>query len=500
MDRSWSMITVCITIIIFFVSSSESLFPSAPVDFRRGDPLEVKVNKLSSVKTQLPYDYYYLHYCRPDQIRNTIENIGAVLRGDHIENSMYMFHMQEQLPCQVVCRIMLDAKSAKDFKEMIDDDYRVNMILDDLPVAVLRQRHDGSQPTFYQHGFLVGFKGTYINDEKYFINNHLSFRVMYHKNLDSNSARIVGFEVTPVSINHEYKDWDEKSHHWPTCNENTKYIFQGSRAPQTVDRDKEVIFSYDVVFKESDIEWASRWDVYVLMNDDQLHWFSIINSLIVILFLSGMLAMIMMRILYKDISNYNQFDTQNESEEETGWKVVHGDVFRAPSNSGLLCVHVGTGVQIFGMTLTTMIFALLGFLSLSNRGSVITAMVLLWAFMGLFAGFASARLYRTLKGTEWKKIALKTSVMFPGILFAVFFVLNAFIWGEHSSGAVPFGTMFALVCLWLGISVPLVFVGSYSGFKKPVIEDPVKTKKIPRLVPKQPCYAMKTTIGGGGLI
>ncbi|KAI3773331.1 hypothetical protein L1987_47856 [Smallanthus sonchifolius] len=91
MDRSWSMITVCITIIIFFVSSSESFYPSgaAPVDFRRGDPLEVKVNKLSSIKTQLPYDYYYLKYCKPDQIRNTMENIGAVLRGDRIENSMY---------------------------------------------------------------------------------------------------------------------------------------------------------------------------------------------------------------------------------------------------------------------------------------------------------------------------------------------------------------------------------------------------------------------------
>lgn len=33
--------------------------------------------------------------------------------------------------------------------------------------------------------------------EKYFINNHLSFRVMYHRDLETDSARIVGFEVTP---------------------------------------------------------------------------------------------------------------------------------------------------------------------------------------------------------------------------------------------------------------------------------------------------------------
>ena len=34
-------------------------------------------------------------------------------------------------------------------------------------------------------------------EEKYFINNHLSFRVMYHKDPETDSARIVGFEVTP---------------------------------------------------------------------------------------------------------------------------------------------------------------------------------------------------------------------------------------------------------------------------------------------------------------
>ncbi|KAL8217359.1 hypothetical protein R6Q57_020732, partial [Mikania cordata] len=459
-----------------------------------GDPLQVKVNKLSSTKTQLPYDYYYLNYCKPNHIQNSAENLGEVLRGDRIENSVFLFlfqfNMREELPCKVRCRIKLDAQSAKNFREKIDDEYHVNMILDNLPVAVLRQRRDGSQSTTYEHGFRVGFKGNYSGskEEKYFINNHLSFRVMYHKDLETDSARIVGFEVTPNSINHEYKEWDEKNPQLTTCNQNTKNIVQGSTVPQEVDTDKEVVFTYDVTFKESDIKWASRWDTYLLMNDDQIHWFSIINSLMIVLFLSGMVAMIMMRTLYRDIANYNQLDSHDEAQEETGWKLLHGDVFRAPIKSGLLSVYVGTGVQILGMTLVTMIFALLGFLSPSNRGGLMTAMVLLWVFMGLFAGYSSARSYKMFKGTEWKRNTLKTAFMFPGILFTIFFVLNAIIWGEKSSGAVPFGTMFALVCLWFGISVPLVFVGSYLGFKKPVVEDPVKTNKIPRQVPEQAWY------------
>ncbi|KAL8522526.1 hypothetical protein ACS0TY_012623 [Phlomoides rotata] len=156
---------------------------------------------------------YYLDYCKPVKIRNVGENLGEVLRGDRIENSIYTFHMREEQHCTVACKSKLSAQAAKDFKEKIDDEYRVNMILDNLPVAVLRQRRDGISSTTYEHGFRVGFKGSYAGskEEKYFIHNHLSFRVMYHRDPETDSARIVGFEVSPVSIKHEYKEWDPKN-------------------------------------------------------------------------------------------------------------------------------------------------------------------------------------------------------------------------------------------------------------------------------------------------
>ena len=52
------------------------------------------------------------------------------------------------------------------------------------------------------------------------------------------------------------------------------------------------------------------------------------------------------------------------------------------------------------------------------------------------------------------------------IVFTVFFVLNLILWIKSSSGAVPFGTLVALLALWFGFSVPLTFVGAYFGFKK----------------------------------
>ncbi|KAK7283131.1 hypothetical protein RIF29_12439 [Crotalaria pallida] len=489
-----------ILLLLLHVAHSFYLPGVAPQDFQKGDLLQVKVNKLTSIKTQLPYTYYSLPFCSPEKIQDSAENLGEVLRGDRIENSLYVFKMREPQMCNVVCNRKLDAKAAKEFKEKINDEYRVNMILDNLPLVVPIKRSD-QDSTVYQLGFHVGLKGQYTGskEEKFFIHNHLAFTVKYHRDQLTESARIVGFEVKPFSVKHEYEGkWDEKTR-LTTCDPHAKHTVVNSNTPQEVEENQEIIFTYDVEFQESDVKWASRWDAYLLMNDDQIHWFSIVNSLMIVLFLSGMVAMIMLRTLYRDISKYNELETQEEAQEETGWKLVHGDVFRPPQNSDLLCVYVGTGVQFFGMILVTMIFAILGFLSPSNRGGLMTAMLLLWVFMGLFAGYASTRLYKMFKGSEWKKIAFRTAILFPASVSAIFSVLNTLIWGQKSSGAVPFGTMFALIFLWFGISVPLVFVGSYVGFKKPAIENPVKTNKIPRQIPEQAWYmnpAFSVLIGG----
>ena len=75
----------------------------------------------------------------------------------------------------------------------------------------------------------------------------------------------------------------------------------------------------------------------------------------------------------------------------------------------LLSVFVGTGVQTLAMSIITMCFAVLGFLSPANRGGLMTAMLLLFVFMGVPAGYSSAFLHKSLKGTDWKKNIVLTS-------------------------------------------------------------------------------------------
>ena len=46
--------------------------------------------------------------------------------------------------------------------------------------------------------------------------------------------------------------------------------------------------------------------------------------------------------------------------EESGWKMVAGDVFRPPRSVTLLCVQVGSGIQITASFFITLFFAALG--------------------------------------------------------------------------------------------------------------------------------------------
>jgi transmembrane 9 superfamily protein 2/4 len=78
-----------------------------------------------------------------------------------------------------------------------------------------------------------------------------------------------------------------------------------------------------------------------------------------------------------------------------------------------------------------------------------------------------------------------TALLYPGLFFGTFFVLNLINWANQSTDAVPFTSMCVVILLWFGVSVPLVFMGSYFGYKKDPIEFPTATSNIPRQIPEQ---------------
>ncbi|XP_036100818.1 transmembrane 9 superfamily member 4 isoform X2 [Molossus molossus] len=410
----WSLLLLCL------ICRTRAFYVPgvAPINFHQNDPVEIKAVKLTSSRTQLPYEYYSLPFCQPLKITYKAENLGEVLRGDRIVNTPFQVLMNSEKKCEVLCSesnkpVTLSMKESRLVAERITEDYYVHLIADNLPVATRLEFYasrDGDdkkkeKDVQFEHGYRLGF----MDVNKIYLHNHLSFILYYHReDLEEDQEhtyRVVRFEVIPQSIR-----------------------------------------------------------------------------------LEGILSMIIIRTLRKDIANYNKEDDIEDTMEESGWKLVHGDVFRPPQYPMILSSLLGSGIQLFCMILIVIFVAMLGMLSPSSRGALMTTACFLFMFMGVFGGFSAGRLYRTLKGHRWKKGAFCTATLYPGVVFGICFILNCFIWGKHSSGAVPFPTMVALLCMWFGISLPLVYLGYYFGFRKQPYDNPVRTNQIPRQIPEQRWY------------
>eukprot|EP00884_Botryococcus_braunii_P018997 jgi/Botrbrau1/5781/Bobra.0155s0004.1 len=98
-------------------------------------------------------------------------------------------------------------------------------------------------------------------------------------------------------------------------------------------RDGKIVYTYDVFWSFSATTWASRWDAYLRMPGGRVHWFSIMNSLMVVLIMSSIVAMILMRTVRRDLARYEGIlgdGGAKDDVEESGWKMVSGDVFSPP--------------------------------------------------------------------------------------------------------------------------------------------------------------------------
>ncbi|KAL6221589.1 hypothetical protein ACLB2K_004985 [Fragaria x ananassa] len=511
------------TILVVFQSVYGFYLPgSYPHKYAVGDDLFVKVNSLTSIDTEIPFSYYSLPFCEPPNgIKDSAENLGELLMGDRIENSPYKFKMHTNESEIFMCKSgPLNADQFKLLKKRIDEMYQVNLILDNLPAIRYTQKE----------GFLLRWTGYPVGikvKDVYYVFNHLKFKVLVHKYEEPNVARvmgtgdgaeviptvaktdsdvpgwiIVGFEVIPCSFMHNadavknLKIYDK----YPTaikCDPTT--------VAMSVDEKKPIVFSYEVEFEESDIKWPSRWDAYLKMEGSKVHWFSILNSLMVITFLAGIVLVIFLRTVRRDLTRYEELDKEAQAqmnEELSGWKLVVGDVFRAPDHPALLCIMVGDGVQILGMAVVTILFAALGFMSPASRGTLITGMLFFYMILGIAAGYVAVRLWRTIgcgDKTGWVSVSWKVSCFFPGIAFLILTTLNFLLWGSHSTGAIPFSLFVVLILLWFCISVPLTLIGGYLGAKAPHIEFPVRTNQIGREIPAQKYPSWLLVLGAGTL-
>jgi len=536
--------TTLLVVILAWCSSLVSSFylPGvAPQSWNDGDPVVVSVDALTSPKTRLPYDYYDFPFCRPEKgVVAAGETLGEIFAGARMESTNYDINMNTNFKCKVLCEKKINKEEVSKLKSLVDDQYVVNLMVDNLPGAMEIQPDSSGNAVQFGLGYWVGgiildvpvdtraesivaLAKASITAPRY-VNNHIVLKLFYHipsnyedysrnyvgnmddpvvatsgttggsglkKNVDgTNAKRIVRFEVHAYSIANNGCETVSKV--------NKENVENQATSSMVLDLDNEegmtVTYTYGVEWISSETSWATRWDIYLSMDGethDDVHWLSITNSILVAIFLSALVALILVRTLRKDLMRYNRIPTDEEKAEEleeSGWKLVHGDVFRPPAWPLVFSVMVGSGVQCFWMSFATIGFAAFGFLSPANRGSFITGFLVLFILLGAVGGFYSARMYKTLNGTGYQATTFLTAFGFPGLMFAGFFIINLFVWGYGSSAAIPFTSMLAVMALWFGISVPLTFVGAFIGYGKDSYEHPTRVNTLPRQIPEVAWY------------
>lgn len=467
----------------------------APSSYSLGERVPLHVNALtptiSSNDRQLhavvSYDYYHpgFHFCSPEGGPQWVrESLGSILFGDRIRTSPFELSMGINTTCKAVCKgETFNEQSAMFVNQRIEQAYYVNLLVDGLPAAELVEDMS-THEKYATPGFPLGAVSVETGERVLF--NHWDIWIDYHKaGITGSKYRVVGVLIQP----HSYKDSMLADDGTTTCAENSGHLVLDEQGGTSV------TYTYSVHWRPSTTAWATRWDKLLHSTDPSIHWFSLVNSTVFVILLIAMVSTILTRALRKDIARYNRLDNINlddlsgnspqddDLQEDSGWKLVHGDVFRSPQYSLLLSVLLGSGAQLFVMTGLTVAFALMGFLSPSNRGFLTTVSLLLYTILGCVGGYVSARAYKTYGGENWKLNIALTPILVPGFVFSIFFLLNLFVWFKGSSGAVPLSTMLALIGIWFFISVPSSVAGSWLGFKQPVPETPTRVNQIPRQIP-----------------
>ncbi|GJN08526.1 hypothetical protein PR202_ga26459 [Eleusine coracana subsp. coracana] len=399
------------------------------------------------------YRYFDLPFCSPEKVKEKSEALGEVLNGDRLVDAPYKLDFRVDHDSKSVCSQKLTKEDVVKFRNAVAKDYYFQMYYDDLPLwGFIGKVEKGGKAD--------------PSEWKYYLYRHIIFDILF------NNDRVIEINV---------------------------HTDQSALVDLTEDKEVDVEFLYSVKWKETPTPFEKRMEKYSnssnLPHHLEVHWFSIINSCVTVLLLTGFLATILMRVLKNDFVKYAHDEEAADDQEESGWKYIHGDVFRFPKNKSLFSAALGTGTQLFALTTFIFLLALVGVFYPYNRGALFTALVVIYALTSGIAGYIATSFYCQLEGTNWVCVLpyvrnlLLTGCLFCGPLFLTFCFLNTVAIAYSATAALPFGTICVIVLIWTLVTFPLLVLGGIAGKNsKTEFQAPCRTTKYPREIPPLPWY------------
>jgi len=413
------MLRAAIVTTVLAVLTRLSAADESTHDYLASDNVVLWANKVGPYHNpQETYLYHSLPYCRPYVHERKSRSLGDALEGNTLINTGIKISFLNDTEFTHMCTVKLNSETAASFQFAITHHYWYQMYIDELPVWAMVGEE---QPTTGK-----------TDQSSHLVYTHMRFSIGYNAN------RIVEVNLT-------------------------------SEEPRPVEAGTGILFSYGVHWVPVDTPFESRWQRYLDYNffEHQIHWFSIFNSFMMVIFLVGLVALILLRTLRQDYASMfrdgDEFeDLDRDLADETGWKKIHGDVFREPSAFVALCVLVAVGQQILFLTFACVCAALVATMY-AGRGAMINLMVLFYAIGSMVAGYKSGSMYAQGQGTNWKFVMILTMFAFPTFLFGISMLLNAVALSYSAVMAIHLPQILTIVGIWLVTSLPLTIVGTILG-------------------------------------
>lgn len=420
--------------------------------FTEAEVVNLWVNKVGPYHNpQETYVYYSLPFCSSKpvtELEHRWDYLGEVLEGNDLISSGLAIQFRAPVrDHSKICSMTLTDDTVQQLQYAVRNHYWYQLYMDDLPIWGMVG--ELTTTDMDEGGELEGEALVYT---------HKRFSVSY------NDDRIIQVNLT-------------------------------SENPVTLSAGTQLDFTYSVDWTPTSTPFHRRFDRYLDYDffEHQIHWFSIFNSFMMVIFLTGIVSLILMRTLRKDYAKYaretGDLDDLDQELDESGWKQVHGDVFRAPQNLALFCALVGTGSQLATMVFLMILFATATTLYM-GRGAIIVSFIICYSLTSLVAGYSSGALFCRSQGGTWIKTMMLTAGLFPGLCLALTLVLNSVALMYKSLAAVPLTSVLMVLLIWMFLSVPLCVLGTILGRNWSGAPDfPCRVNSIPRLIPDKRWYA-----------
>jgi transmembrane 9 superfamily protein 3 len=409
---------------------------------------------------QETYSFKNLNLCVGDKkVAHTHDSLGEQLLGhEYVPSGMDIrFGMNQS--SQYLCSVELDTKDVLMLQYYILQSYWIQTVVDDLPAwTFLGQVNKTNQQS------------------RYFIFTHKHFTISF------NEDRIVGVKLDnaePVEVTE----------------------------PKLVGKPIVLDFSYSVNWIPTTDSYYTRFESYLDSGffEHKIHYFSILNSFLIVLFLSALIIFILMRTVKQDFQRYEFQDRMMEFErdlnDDYGWKLVNGDVFRRPTRLSVLSALVGTGIQFLVLSIVVMFLTMTGNLY-EEPATIMSTIIFFYTVSAYVNGYYSGKQFSTYGGKNWIQTAALSCSLWPAVVGMVGCVINTVAISYNSSKAVPFLSMLSIFAIWLLCVVPLTLFGFIIGRNwNQGGNFPVRVNPIPRQIPYRPWYlSNRMFMLAGGLV